>query len=230
MKWLSDFVGLFYPRACSVCGATLVGDEHEICTSCLLQLPEAIGVPLPDNFVEKRFYGRIPLAHATSLLIFSRKSNAQRILHQIKYAGDEPLARSMGRMLGNRLAASHLFDDVDLLIPVPLHPRKERQRGYNQSLLLCEGITQTFPRKICSGILIRQRHTDTQTHKNRQQRLENMNGVFTVTNPAVLEDKHVLLVDDVITTGATTEACCSALQTVRGIVISIASLAVAGDT
>ena len=135
----------------------------------------------------------------------------------------------MGRQLGLHLINSGLFDDVDLLIPVPLHRSKERRRGYNQSLLLCEGIAQTFPRPIVSGNLIRTRHTESQTHKTRIERLDNMKGVFALKNPDELKGKHILLIDDVITTGATTEACWMALRSVEGVQISIASLAISGD-
>ena len=135
----------------------------------------------------------------------------------------------MGRQLGLHLNKSGLFDDVDLLMPVPLHRNKERRRGYNQSLLLCEGIIQTFPRPIVSGNLIRTRHTESQTHKTRIERLDNMKGVFALKNPDELKGKHILLIDDVITTGATTEACWMALRSVEGVQISIASLAISGD-
>lgn len=230
MGWLRDFIELFYPRCCCVCGTPLVGDENEICTTCLLDLPEALSAQRDGNFVEKRFIGRVPIEHATALLIFRRMSNAQKILHQIKYNGNEHLAITMGRQLGLRLAESGLYDDVDLLMPVALHRRKERRRGYNQSLRICEGIAQTFPRPICSDNLIRTRHTESQTSKNRIQRLENMKNVFALRDEKSLEGKHVLIIDDVITTGATVEACWTALSKVNGLRISIAALAVSGDT
>lgn len=229
MRLLRDFIELFFPRVCAVCGTPLVGDEHEICTHCLLDLPEALATSDYTNIVEKRFLGRIPIQHATSLLIFKRENKAQLILHQIKYYGNQELAISMGRQIGLLLEQSGKFDSVDILVPVPLHPRKERKRGYNQSLVLCKGIAQTFPRQISEGNLIRIRHTDSQTHKNRQQRLENMKNVFGVKNPEALKGKHILIIDDVITTGATTEACCTALLNIPDIRISIASLAISGD-
>ena len=207
-----------------------MGDEHELCTSCLLELPHTHILHNDNNFIEKRFLGRLPLQHATALLIFSKKGKTQSILHQIKYKGNEKLAIDMGRLLGTHIAQSGLFDDVDILIPVPLHRRKERKRGYNQSLLLCKGVAQVFSRTIVSDNLVRMRHTESQTHKNRQQRLENMEGVFHVKRPEELEGKHILLIDDVITTGATTEACCKPLLSIKGLRISIASLAVSGDT
>jgi len=183
-----------------------------------------------DNFLELRLRGRIPIENAATLLIFKQGGITQKVVHQIKYNGDERLAVVMGRKLGTVLAESGDYDTVDMLVPVPLHRRKERKRGYNQSLRLCEGIQQAFPRPVVSDNLIRSRHTDSQTHKNRQQRLENMKDVFNLRDNEQFAGKHLLLVDDVITTGATTEACCQALLTAEGVKISIASLAVTGET
>ncbi len=230
MKLLRNLLELFFPRNCCVCGELLVGDEHDICSRCLLNLPEAYNALGEENFVERRLMGRIPIVAVTALLTFKHGNDTQTLLHQIKYQGNERLALTMGRQMGIRLSESKRFDDVDLIIPVPLHPRKERQRGYNQSLLLCQGITQNFPRPIEQNNLIRTQHTSSQTHKNRQQRLENMKGVFTVKEPDRLKGKHLLLIDDVITTGATTEACCLSLLAVEGVRISVAALAVTGDT
>lgn len=226
---MRSLLRLFFPRVCAVCGTPLVADEQLLCSRCLLSLPLAIGAKEEDNFIEKRFWGRIPIQAATALLLFHRGNPSQQILHDIKYYGNEPLALFMGRQLGRWIADSHRFDNVDLLLPVPLHRRKERRRGYNQSLLLCRGIAEVFPRPIVTGNLIRQKMTDTQTHKNRQQRLDNMQSVFSVRNPQALGHMHLLLIDDVITTGATTEACYQALKQIEDLQISIASLAVAGD-
>lgn len=226
MFLLKDLINLFFPRSCCICGNPLVGDEKEICLHCLSELPET----LSDSLVSRRLLGRVPLEAATALLIFKRKNSTQTLLHQIKYHGNERLALMMGHQMGRALASKKAFNDVDFLIPVPLHPRKIRIRGYNQSLLLCKGIAEEFPRPICDNNLIRTRHTETQTKKNREERLDNMEGVFALRNPDELKGKHILLVDDVITTGATTEACWSTLKSVPDIKISLASLAITNET
>ena len=230
MRWINDFIRLFFPRNCIVCGTPLVDGEEELCTACLFSLSEVHTANSNENLVERRLRGRVPVQHATALLVFQRKNSTQTILHQIKYSSNQKLAHIMGRQLGLHIARSGQFDDVDIIVPVPLHRRKERRRGYNQSLLLCRGLAQTFERPIADGILVRTRHTESQTHKNRIERLENMKGVFAVTDPKALQGKHILLVDDVITTGATTEACYAALSSVDGLRVSIAALAVSGDT
>ena len=229
MRFLRDFVELFFPRVCSICGTPLVGDEHEICSGCLLDLPIITTATGEENLVERRYRGRVPVNAATSLLLFSQGGKTQKILHQIKYRGDERLALAMGRQLGLQLAQNELFETIDLMVPVPLFRRREKRRGYNQSLLLCKGIQQTFPRPIENGNLIRSHHTDSQTHKTRLQRMENMKDVFQLQYPERLQGKHILLVDDVITTGATTEACWHAMQKVPGLRLSVASLAITGD-
>lgn len=229
MHLLRDFIELFFPRTCCLCGRPLMGDEEEICLHCSYDLPEALNAKGGDNFVAQRLQGRVPLVAATSLLIFKRKNKAQKLLHQIKYQGNERLAVIMGRQMGKALSQNSLFDDVDTIIPVPLHRRKIRKRGYNQSLLLCKGIAEEFKRPICDNNLIRTHHTETQTLKNREQRLDNMQGVFRLRDAGKLKGCHVLLVDDVLTTGATTEACWLALKKVENIKISLAVLAVSND-
>ena len=230
IPFLQDFVELFFPKVCCVCGSPLVGDEHSICCNCLLNLPEALTAQATPNYLEYRLAGRIPIEHASALLIFKKESGTQQILHPIQYQDNQKLAITMGRQLGATLTNSGKYNDVDFLVPVPLHPSKERKRGYNQSLLLCKGIQQTFFCDIEDTVLIRNQRTESQTRKNREERLENMRGVFSIRDKKKFEGKHIMLVDDVVTTGATTEACWQALKDIEGIRISIAALAVAGDT
>ncbi|MCR5423930.1 MAG: ComF family protein [Bacteroidales bacterium] len=227
--FLKDFWRLFFPKSCCVCGTPLVGDEEGVCTRCLLSIPLAESTLQDGNFLETRFQGRVSIEAASALLHFRKDTPSQNILHSIKYYNNYPLAKIMGRQMGHMIKDSGRFDSVDLLIPVPLHRRKERQRGYNQSLLLCQGITEVWPRPISTGNLIRTTNTKSQTHKTREERLVNMEDVFEVLHPEELENKHILLIDDVITTGATTEGCCLALLSEAHLRISIAALAVAGD-
>lgn len=223
---IKDIVDLFFPPTCCGCGKPLVGNEQKLCTTCLMQLPETLQAAMPGNTTEQRLVGYYPYQAAYSHLFFTQQGITQHILHQIKYHGDAELAVFMGRLMGKAIEDSHRFDQVDIIIPVPLHRKKKRKRGYNQSEKLCQGIIEAFHRPVSSDNLFRITHTRTQTRKNRQERLDNMKGVFQLRRPSELEGKHILLVDDVLTTGATTGACADVLLAVKGVTISIATLAV----
>lgn len=220
---------LFFPDTCCHCGERLVGEKGRLCTNCQLHLPVTDYATRINNISEQRLAGRIPFVAATSYLTFSHGNVTQSIIHDIKYRRGTVLARTTGNWLGMSLKESDRFDSVDTIIPVPLHRRKQRRRGYNQSTLICYGIAETFPHPVVEDCLLRHTYTSTQTHLSRSERSENMKGVFSLHHPQLLENKHILLVDDILTTGATIEACWSVLKEVKGIRISIATLAVAGD-
>ena len=223
---LRELSRIIFPTLCCHCGEPLVGDEQELCTSCLVQLPWTHNAPIPENEVELRLAGRVPCQSAAALLYFRQGNVAQTIVHQIKYYGNLCLAKQYGQLLANELLASGRFGDIDLLVPVPLHPRRKLQRGYNQSQLLCEAMSAVMHLPVVTGNLYRRRYTDSQTHKNRLARMDNMKEVFAIHRPKQFENKHILLVDDIITTGATTENCYHVLRTIPNLRISIASLAV----
>lgn len=225
---LQDLLSIFFPSYCYSCGQPLVGDERYLCGKCLLHLPTTHYAAVPDNLTEQRFMGRFPFQAATSLLYYEHGGEAQKLVHHIKYYEKVSFAEQMGRMLGRELTASGRFDQVELLVPIPLHPLKQLRRGYNQSELLCKGIAATFPRPICTNAVKRRTNTTSQTNKNRIQRMDNMQDVFLLKRPQAIEGKHILVVDDVITTGATTSACCQELLKAPDVTISIASLGIAG--
>ncbi len=227
---LHDVVALLFPERCHACGNALVGEQGGLCTTCQLHLPITDYAMRPANPAEMRLAGRIPFVAATSYLLFSHGNGTQHLIHAIKYHHAIQLARQLGRRLGATLCESGRFDEVDVIVPVPLHRRRQRHRGYNQSLLICQGIADEFPRPLAWRALCRKVDTGTQTNLSRKQRADNMKGVFALRNAEVFASKHVLLVDDVLTTGATLEACWLALKDVPGIRISFATLAIAEDT
>ena len=222
---LLELKQLIFPSLCCHCDEPLVGDERDLCTTCLSQLSWTRHAASPDNDVETRFIGRVPCQSAAALLYFHQGGVAQSVVHQIKYYGNLRLARQFGHLLGSELVASGRFADVDCLVPVPLHRRRKWQRGYNQSELLCKAMAEVLHKPVVTGNLIRRRYTTSQTRKNRQDRMDNMKEVFAVRNPERLVDSHILLVDDIITTGATIENCYFALRDIPGLRISIAALA-----
>lgn len=225
-KPLHELLQLIFPDVCCHCGEPLVGDERHLCTRCMAQIPWAHHAFSPGNEVEQRLAGRIPCQAGAALLLFRQGNIAQTIIHQIKYKGNLAMAQQYGRLLGNELLSSGRFSDIDCLVPVPLHRRRKRQRGYNQSELLCNAMSEVMHLPVVTDNLYRRRYTDTQTHKNRQARMDNMKEVFAVHRPERFENKHILLVDDIITTGATTENCYHALSNILNLRISIAALAV----
>jgi ComF family protein len=181
---------------------------------------------MPNNDVELRLAGRVPYQAAAALFLFRQGSVVQDVVHQIKYHGNLHLAHRFGCLLGDELVGSKRFDDIDCLVPVPLHPWRKWQRGYNQSELLCRAMAEVMGKPVITNNLIRRRYTSSQTHKSRQDRMDNMKEVFAVRRPEEFENKHILLVDDIITTGATTENCYHALRSVDNLKISVAALAV----
>jgi ComF family protein len=180
-----------------------------------------------NNPVEKIFWGRIPLVAAMSEFYFSKDSIIQNLIHEFKYRGDKQVGLYLGNTIGKSLLNSNRFSDIDVLIPLPLFSQKEFKRGFNQSSILCTGINEIMNIPVITKNVIRTVHTETQTKKGRIERWENVEKTFSVSEPAMLKGKHILLVDDVITTGATIEACGTEILKVEGVKLSVASLAIA---
>ena len=225
LRPLKELTDIIFPRHCVCCGQMLLGDERHLCTSCLMHLPYTCNAAVAGNDTEQHFQAYHDMVAAMSLLYFSHHEDTRRIVHRIKYGGDRRLAVAMGRLMGETLVHSRRFADIDVLIPVPLHRRREQQRGYNQSEMLCRGIALQTGRPVSTGNLVRTVNTASQTHMNIDERAANVHGVFTVRQPAKLAGLHILLVDDVITTGSTTSACCDALYEAGNVTVSVASLA-----
>ena len=212
-----------FPHVCAGCGNDNLSRQSTICLPCLESLPETGFEYQPDNPVEKSFWGRVPVESAAAHLYFARGSLVQQLMHQLKYKGNREVGIQLGRLMGNALRTSGRFD-ADALVPLPLFASRERKRGYNQSALLCRGIAETYPLPVIETAVYRTMSTETQTKKGRIERWQDMEGRFVVKDPSSIEGKSVLLVDDVITTGATLEACGSELLKTEGVRLSIATL------
>lgn len=225
--WLTDLWGLFVPRRCAGCDTTLMRFEECLCLYCLEELPRTRFHDDPSNRVEQLFRGKAQLAAASALLHFSASGMVQRILHRIKYNEDREAARFLGRLMAEDLKASKRFSDVDALLAVPLHPEKLRKRGYNQSQLLVDGMREAWPKDNPTHALVRMVHTASQTRRGRLDRWQNVKDAFDLRDAEALADKHVLLVDDVVTTGATIEGCAIALRQAPGVRISVFAAACA---
>jgi len=227
MILFDDLISLFYPRICAGCTTPLVKGEEVLCLNCLADLPRTNYHLVKDNPVYQLFIGRANLSLATSFCRFDKGGRLQRLLHELKYKGNCAVGVKMGTLFGYELIQNSLFQTIDAIVPVPLHPKKEKKRGFNQSVEICKGLSQSMNRPIITGNLVRDVHSSSQTLKGRFERWENVSGIFRVRNGAILTGKHLLLVDDVVTTGATLEACCEPLLEIPGVKVSIATLACA---
>jgi len=220
----NSFFHLLFPHICNGCGSNILSEESMLCMRCISEMPETNFQLHINNPVEKIFWGRLPLISATAQYYFTKESLMQHLMHQLKYKGNKDLGRQLGRLMGTDLMETTRFNKIGALIPLPLFPAKEKRRGYNQATILCEGIAEIMRVPILKDVIIRTQHTATQTKKGRMERWQNMEGKFQLVNPAKIENKHVLLVDDVITTGATLEACGQELIKASRTKLSIASL------
>jgi ComF family protein len=218
---------LFYPRLCEGCSKPLMAAEEVLCISCSTQIPVTVYHNIEDNETALRFAGRIPFIKATSLAYFTNDGLLQHLLHGLKYRNRKETGYYLGRLLGQSLQVAGWASSVDVIIPVPLHKAKKADRGYNQSMLIAEGMSEALNIPASDKLLLRVKETESQTHKTRTERVNNMAGAFKVAENAELTGKHILLCDDVLTTGATIEACALALMTVESVKISIATIGIA---
>ncbi len=203
---------LAFPHVCEGCGCDIPDPSQLLCLSCLGSLPQTSFHLHGNNPVEKLFWGRLPITHATAQYYFTKASLMQRLMHQLKYKGNKEAGLYLGRLMGQALSASNRFIHTDVLVPLPLHRLREKQRGYNQAALLCQGISEVMNKPVLKNIVGRTIQTESQTKKGRISRWQNIEGRFELLDTSDIKDKHVLLVDDVVTTGATLESCGRALM------------------
>lgn len=253
------FVDFMYPPVCKACGRPLASGEHVLCTTCRVHLPYTHYERWADNPVARAFYGRLPLCGAASMLFFTPDGRVQALLHALKYKRQPALGLYLGAMMGHRFGRSPLFAGVDYVVPVPLHPSKQKKRGYNQAALLGEGVVTTWPQArqmalggaaalpgggaaalpggaavrapaLLTDLLFKRRFNESQTRRNRAERWDNVQDVYEVTEDEALRarvaGRHLLLVDDVLTTGATLESAAAALfEALPSVRLSVATVA-----
>lgn len=220
---------MFYPRLCAGCSKPLLSEEEVLCLNCsIYNLPRTAYHHIPENETFMRFAGRVPVERATSLAYFTPDGLLQHLLHGLKYNDKKEIGTYLGRQLAYDMQQTGWSRGIDGIIPVPLHPQKEALRGFNQALVIAEGMQDVLGIRVYDKALRRTRFTETQTKKTREERMENMQGAFEVSAGGEPEDKHILLIDDVLTTGATLEACALAFAGIRGVKISMATIGIAG--
>lgn len=226
-KWSSDLIGLLFPNLCNACGTPLFNGENLICIKCLHDLPFTDYHLHRENRVAKQLWGRLPINAAMAMLYFRKGAKVQNLIHNLKYNDKVEVGLLLGEMLSDRLKVSPLYKGIDLITPVPLHWKKLQKRGYNQSTSIAQGISEKMEVPVSETILKRNTATESQTKKTRYNRYENMKAVFELTDIKSITGKHILLIDDVVTTGATLEACANVLLENGATQVSIAALAFA---
>lgn len=224
---LSSLLDLIFPKVCYTCTSLLHDNEQYLCTHCRHLLPVTDHHKTNDLTVEKVFYGRAKIERATALLRFTKKGIVQKLLHQLKYKGHEDIGLFLGDWLGEELKCIEHYTTVDLIIPVPLHKRKKQKRGYNQVERFGEHLALALNTTYCDDVLLKTTNTKSQVNKSRFSRWNDKTELFTLHNSSKIDNKHILLVDDIITTGATLEACIIELNKAKNVKISIATMAIA---
>lgn len=224
-SYVQDFVALFFPRCCHGCGDVLVHQEMMLCTACRYHLPYTNFHMDEDNDCVRQLRGKCDFQHATAMLFLRKSSRVEQIIYQIKYNHHPELATYLGQQYGATLREEAAYRNLDYIIPIPLHKSRLRQRGYNQAAYFAQGLSTSLQVPILSDILIRHMATESQTTKSRTDRYDNVEGIFQVHNERALENTHILLVDDVLTTGATLASAANTLSRIPSLKISVVTLA-----
>ncbi len=220
-----DLLHLFFPHYCEGCGSDVLEGSQLLCLQCIARLPETNFFEYPGNPVEKTFYGRLNVTAGGAAYYFTKDSLMQHLFKELKYNGNKSIGEYLGKLVALQLQKTDRFHSIDALVPLPLNERKLQTRGYNQAEVICEGLSAVSGFPVLAGAVSRNRFTETQTAKDRVNRWQSMQEVFEIKNSEVLADKHILLVDDIVTTGATLEACGNVLLGIPGVKLSIATVA-----
>jgi competence protein ComFC len=225
MSLLMDFLSLVYPNICQVCGKSLFKHEYILCMKCRHHLPYARFSGDPRNPAAQVFWGRIPAKMVITGFLYNKGNAIQQLIHKFKYRGLKDVGLFLGEELGNEIIKCPGHEDISMIIPVPLHPRKQKKRGFNQSEIIARGIASKINADVQPSVLYRKSFSGTQTRKSKYERWENVESIFAIKNYDLIKNKHILLVDDVITTGATIEACAQVLLRVEGVSVSVVAVA-----
>ena len=229
MSVLTDIFDFLMPRKCIMCGERLAVKEQYLCTSCLMHLPFTEYHLVEHSLLEKQFWGLFPIEKAVSMFHHDGEKT-RRLIYHIKYWGHPEVGYYLAKHYAGELREHHFFEDIDLLIPLPLHWKRQLKRHYNQSHYICKGISQVTGIPVEKRVVKRIKNNPSQTHLNAQQRTDNVENIFQLIHPEKIEGKHLLLVDDVTTTGATIASCAKELAKVPDVKISVLTLAVASRT
>ncbi len=224
-QYLKGIINMIYPELCIACNNQDREANEAFCIDCYSELPFTNQCMLKNNTFKEHFKGKIKIEHGAALFFFVKKGIIQRLIQELKYKNNPKIGVMLGSMLGLEIAKSPYFGKIDLVVPVPLHPQKKAKRGYNQSEKIVTGIVKTLGAKICTNNLVRVKNTTTQTQMNREQRISNLENAFMINDKSKFENKNILLVDDVLTTGSTLLESSKILRNIDGLKLNFATLA-----
>ncbi len=222
---LNSLIDLFFPKICYACGDSIESSVKEVCVNCRHQLPRVHVHLYKENPIDKIFWGRIKLEKSTAFIRFQKGGKIQNVLHALKYKGIKSVGITLGEMAALEIQESGFFEDIDLMVPIPIHHIKRKKRGYNQSELIANGISNITEMEVNSVVLKKVLNTQSQTRKKRIERWENVNSTFRISDKESLKNKHILMIDDVVTTGATIEAVANELNKLPGVKLSLLTIA-----
>ncbi len=223
---VTGLLDVFYPQLCVGCGRSLAKQEEVLCLHCILDIPTTNFNGIRNNILYQKMSGRTDIQHAAAYAYFSKEGLLQHLIHEFKYNQQRKTGALLGELFAKEISGLSWVKQIDVLIPVPLHRNKARKRGYNQSQIIATAMGETLHKPVAANALIRIINSPTQTSRSRMERLENVNGIFAIEQINALKGKNVMLIDDILTTGATMEACCNLLRSVSSSV-SIAVLGIA---
>lgn len=223
MKWISDLIDLIFPRHCAVCDEVLSRQERDLCLNCLCTLPRI--EPQHKQEIEQAFWGKVEIERATSFIYYRKGSPYNALMHRLKYNNAPEVGTRLAEMAAKELLESGFFDGITRIVPLPLSKKKQRKRGYNQSEYIARGLSNITGIPVDTKLMRRDIANETQTNKNRDERWKNVKDIFSVITPHLFEDEHILLVDDILTTGATLCSCANTLRSKCNCKISIFTLA-----
>ena len=226
-NFFNSFTQLLFPNLCICCKGYLSNQERLICDMCNYNLPLYEFNSLKDNDLRKKFWGTLPIQECLAYLSFKQNNEVQKVMHELKYNGNKEICFAMGLTLGRLILSFDKLDDIDFIIPIPLHKKREDQRGFNQAEVIANGVSNIIKAPVLNNVVVRVINNKSQTNRNRLDRSINTDNIFKVMDLKPLEGKHILLLDDVITTGATMISCGNSLLRVKDLKLSVAGLAVA---
>jgi ComF family protein len=226
MIYLSECLELFFPHYCAGCGLPLRHFQKALCLNCLVKLPRTGMHDHPDNRLERLLWGRVSYVSASAFLRMPKQSEVHRMIHELKYKSNQTIGFELGLMFGTELKESQRMSSFDFVLPVPLHPKRLKERGYNQCDSIVQGVAEAMHTTYEVDNLTRRQYNASQTRMGRYKRWQNVESIFEIKQPERLAGSHVLLIDDVITTGSTIEACANVLTQIPQLKISIASIAI----